>query len=108
MGDMSTAVVGVAEIEFVIEERLENCSDVISCGFEEGTCGWSLGDGASLTDSGSTGEWELFSSRSLLSQTLCNRNELLTKYLELIIHETRQCCWCSVCTCMSTVMNTYS
>ena len=51
-GDMSTAVVGVAEIEFTIEERLEKCSDVITCGFDDGACGWSLGDYVSLTDNG--------------------------------------------------------
>lgn len=49
---MSTAVVGVAEIEFTIEERRENCSDVISCGFEDGLCGWSLGDNVLLSDNG--------------------------------------------------------
>lgn len=48
-GDMSTAVVGVAEIEFTIKERLD---DVITCGFEDGACGWSLGDHVSLTDNG--------------------------------------------------------
>lgn len=49
---MSTAVVGVAEIEFTIEERLEECSDVTTCGFDDGVCGWSLGDHVSLTDNG--------------------------------------------------------
>ena len=67
-GDMSTAVVGVAEIEIVIIEREviieqeviiereDNCSDIISCGFEAGSCGWSLGENVSLTDTGSDGE----------------------------------------------------
>ena len=53
---MSTAVVGVAEIEVVIVEQEDNCSDVISCGFEAGPCGWSLGENTSLVDTGSDGE----------------------------------------------------
>ena len=50
-GDGSTAVVGVAEIEFLIEEREEgNCSDVITCGFEGGgACGWRLGEHTFIT-----------------------------------------------------------
>ena len=57
-GDMSTAVGGVAEIEFIIEEQGwdSNCSDVISCGFEGGTCGWSLGANTTLIDTGNNGE----------------------------------------------------
>ena len=57
VGGVASAVVGVAVIEFSVEERPENCSDVIGCGFDEGgACGWSLGDDASLSDSGSSSE----------------------------------------------------
>ena len=45
-------LVGVAEIEFTIEEGPEdNCSDVVTCQFEGGgACGWSLGEHATFTD----------------------------------------------------------
>ena len=57
-GDMSTAVVGVAEIEFMIEEQENsNCSDVISCDFKGGvTCGWSLGANTSFIESNDNGK----------------------------------------------------
>ena len=45
-------LVGVAEIEFTLEEEQDdNCSDVIACMFEGGgACGWSLGEHATFTD----------------------------------------------------------
>ena len=60
-GDGSTAVVGVAEIEFLIEEQDEgNCSDVITCGFEGGgACGWSLGEHTYITVTQTHGQFSV-------------------------------------------------
>ena len=60
-GDGSTAVVGVAEIEFLIEEQEEgNCSDVITCGFEGGgACGWSLGEHTYITVTQTHGQFSV-------------------------------------------------
>ena len=52
---MSTAVMDMAEIEFVIEERQSTCSDVIECDFDAGTCGWTLGTNTSLHDTSTHG-----------------------------------------------------
>ena len=61
---------GVAEIEFTIEEEGQsgNCSDVITCWFEGGgACGWSLGEHVTFINTQTNGLFSLLLKKNLIT-----------------------------------------